>query len=225
MADASKIWRDIPYLANYDKDIDSWIEDFKNVIEIYNIEEPNRVFVWVKNAVEADIKNHLKSKRKSKNNSIKTSPYTKEIKKKLIDNPVPIITSAMKKNTIMKRKSNVNNLANTGTSNMIIDEERTNVKTSTNKNEDMEFKESKDPKNVSFNESIENFEDLQPPNNQTITTNNTNKLEYLDLSSINQPSIRNVKKVNKLNKINEILSSSKDDYPLTLKVFQSQRNT
>ena len=179
----------------------------------------------MKNAVEADIKNHLKSKRKSKNNSIKTSPYTKEIKKKLIDNPVPIITSAMKKNTIMKRKSNVNNLANTGTSNMIIDEERTNVKTSTNKNEDMEFKESKDPKNVSFNESIENFEDLQPPNNQTITTNNTNKLEYLDLSSINQPSIRNVKKVNKLNKMNEILSSSKDDYPLMLKVFQSQRNT
>jgi len=34
MADASKIRRDLPYLADYGKDIDPWIEDFKNIMEI-----------------------------------------------------------------------------------------------------------------------------------------------------------------------------------------------
>ena len=52
----------------------------------------------------------------------------------------------MKKNTIMKRKSNDNKLANSRTSNMIIGEEKTNVKLSTDKEEDMEFKENKDQK-------------------------------------------------------------------------------
>ena len=159
------------------------------------------------------------AQKKGKNNSIKISPYTKEIKKKLIDNPVPIITNAMKKNTIMKRKLNVNKLATTGTPDMIIDEGGTNVKLSTEKEEGKEFKENKDHKNVTFNESIEIFEDSQPPTNQTITNNNTNKLEYLDLSYINQPNIRNVKKANKLNKINEILSSNKDDIPINVKSY------
>jgi len=86
------------------------------------------------------------AQKKGKNNLIKTSPYTKEIKKKLIDNSVPIIKNAMKKNTIMKRKSNDNKLANSRTSNMIIGEEKTNVKLSTDKEEDMEFKENKDQK-------------------------------------------------------------------------------
>jgi len=125
----------------------------------------------------------------------------------------------MKKNTIMKRKLNVNKLATTGTSDMIIDEGGRNIKLSTEKEEDKEFKENKDHKNVTFNESIEIFEDSQAPNNQTITNNNTNKLEYLDLSYINQPNIRNVKKANKLNKINEILSSNKDDIPINVKIY------
>jgi len=84
MADASKIRRDLPYLANYGKDIDSWIEDFKNVMEIYNIEEPNRIFIWVKNAVEADIKNLLKSLCTTRNN-VKRFPSYKEIQRAIED--------------------------------------------------------------------------------------------------------------------------------------------
>jgi len=84
MADASKIRRDLPYLANYGKDIDSWIEDFKNIMEIYNIEEPNRIFIWVKNAVEADIKNLLKSLCTTRNN-VKRFPSYKEIQRAIED--------------------------------------------------------------------------------------------------------------------------------------------
>ncbi|ORX53746.1 hypothetical protein BCR36DRAFT_368778 [Piromyces finnis] len=78
MVDASKVKRDLPYLCDYGKDIDSWMEDFISVMEIHDIQEPERIFVWLKVAVEADIKNVLKSLCTTRNN-IKRYPNYREV--------------------------------------------------------------------------------------------------------------------------------------------------
>ena len=80
MVSVDKIKRDLPYLINYGKDIDSWIEDFSNIMEIYDITEPERIFVWFKIAVEADIRNELKKLVTSRNNE-KRYPGYKEVQK------------------------------------------------------------------------------------------------------------------------------------------------
>ena len=51
MVDASKVKRDLPYLYDYGKDIDTWIEDFKGVMEMHDIQDSSRIFVWLKIAV------------------------------------------------------------------------------------------------------------------------------------------------------------------------------
>jgi len=78
MVDASKIKRELPYLNDYGKDIDSWIEDFTNVMEMYDIQEPARIFVWLKISVDADVKSVLKSLVTTRNN-ITRYPNYKEV--------------------------------------------------------------------------------------------------------------------------------------------------
>jgi hypothetical protein len=84
MTDAIKIKRDLSYLVDYGKGIDSWMEEFKNIMEIYNREESSRIFIWMKNAVEADIKNHLKFLCTTRNN-VKRFPSFKEIPKAIVE--------------------------------------------------------------------------------------------------------------------------------------------
>ncbi|ORX59054.1 hypothetical protein BCR36DRAFT_408591 [Piromyces finnis] len=84
MVDATKVKRDLPYLCDYGKDIDSWMEDFISVMEIHDIQEPSRIFVWLKVAVEADIKNVLKSLCTSHNN-VKRYPTYKEVQSAIED--------------------------------------------------------------------------------------------------------------------------------------------
>lgn len=78
MVDAAKLKSDLPYLCDYGKDIDTWIEDFTSIMEMYNIQEPARIFVWLKISVEADIKNVLKSLVTTRNN-ITRYPNYKEV--------------------------------------------------------------------------------------------------------------------------------------------------
>ena len=78
MVDASKVKRDLPYLCDYGKDIDTWIEDFKGVMEMHDIQDSSRIFVWLKIAVEADLRNVLKSLVTTRNN-ITRYPNYKEV--------------------------------------------------------------------------------------------------------------------------------------------------
>jgi len=75
MIDASKIRREMPLLKEYGKDIDSWIDDFSRVMDVYNIQEPRIIFVWLKEAVEADVLNVIKSLCMTKNNVTRYPSY------------------------------------------------------------------------------------------------------------------------------------------------------
>ena len=61
MFDATKLQRKLPHLADYGKDVDSWMTDFVKIMELYDIMEPRRIFIWVKEAVEEDIQGALQS--------------------------------------------------------------------------------------------------------------------------------------------------------------------
>ena len=84
MSDASKIRREIPLLGEYGKDIDSWIEDFSRVMDVYNIQEPRMIFIWLKEAVEADVRNLIKSLCVMKNN-VTHYPNYKEVQAAIED--------------------------------------------------------------------------------------------------------------------------------------------
>jgi len=76
--DASKLQRAIPHLNDYGKDVDSWMEEFTRIMEIFNVDEPRRIFIWAKEAVDCDIKEVLNSLLVRKNNEIRYPKY-KEI--------------------------------------------------------------------------------------------------------------------------------------------------
>ncbi|ORX41864.1 hypothetical protein BCR36DRAFT_309628, partial [Piromyces finnis] len=76
--DASKLQRAIPQLNEYGKDVDSWMEEFSRIMEIYDITEPRRIFIWAKEAVDCDIKEVLNSLVKRRNNEMHY-PKFKEI--------------------------------------------------------------------------------------------------------------------------------------------------
>ena len=42
MFDATKLQKKLPYLADYGKDVDSWMTDFVKTMELYDIMEPRR---------------------------------------------------------------------------------------------------------------------------------------------------------------------------------------
>ena len=49
----------IPRLGNHDRDIESWAEDFQINMELAYIEEPKRIFSWVKECVQGRLKGIL----------------------------------------------------------------------------------------------------------------------------------------------------------------------
>jgi len=59
MFDATKLQKKLPHLADYGKDVESWMTEFVKVMELYDIMEPRRIFIWVKEAVEEDVKGAL----------------------------------------------------------------------------------------------------------------------------------------------------------------------
>jgi len=73
MVDASKLQKAIPHLSDYGKDVDSWMEDFSRIMEIYNVSKPRRIFIWAKEGVNCDIKGVLDSLFTRRNNEIKIS--------------------------------------------------------------------------------------------------------------------------------------------------------
>ena len=61
MFDANKLQKKLPHLADYGKDVESWMTEFVKVMELYDIMESRRIFTWVKEAVEEDVQGALNS--------------------------------------------------------------------------------------------------------------------------------------------------------------------
>ncbi|OUM70674.1 hypothetical protein PIROE2DRAFT_56711 [Piromyces sp. E2] len=78
MMDSSKLQKTIPHLNEYGKDMDSWMEEFNRVMEIFDVNELRRIFIWTKKVVDCDIKELINSLAKRRNNEIRY-PKTKEI--------------------------------------------------------------------------------------------------------------------------------------------------
>lgn len=78
MIDAAKLQKALPNLIDYGKDVDGWMHEFVRVMELYDVVEPRRIFVWAKEAVEEDMHGALNS-LKSKNGNEVRYPSFKEI--------------------------------------------------------------------------------------------------------------------------------------------------
>jgi len=55
MINAAKLQKALPNLIDYGKDVDGWMHEFVRVMELYDVVEPRRIFVWAKEAVEEDM--------------------------------------------------------------------------------------------------------------------------------------------------------------------------
>ncbi|OUM56113.1 hypothetical protein PIROE2DRAFT_65719 [Piromyces sp. E2] len=81
--DVQKLLRDLPMLINYGNDIDAWLNKFQTIMEKWNINKPERKFVFIKQCVEDDIRMII-DKLKSKN-EIESYPTMDEIKTAIED--------------------------------------------------------------------------------------------------------------------------------------------
>ncbi|ORX42737.1 hypothetical protein BCR36DRAFT_361965 [Piromyces finnis] len=46
----------LPLLDNFGKDIDNWIQEFSEIMEMYEIISPRRIFTFIKECVNEDVK-------------------------------------------------------------------------------------------------------------------------------------------------------------------------
>jgi len=84
MIDAEKLQKALPRLIDYGKDVDSWIYDFVRIMELYDVTEPRRIFVWAKEAVEEDMHGALNALKTREGNTAKY-PNFKQIQKAIED--------------------------------------------------------------------------------------------------------------------------------------------
>ena len=78
MIDAEKLQRVLPRLNDYDKDVDTWISDLAKTLELYDIVEPRKIFIWVLEATDEDVHGDLNSLKVKKGNEVKY-PSLKQI--------------------------------------------------------------------------------------------------------------------------------------------------
>ncbi|ORX76275.1 hypothetical protein BCR32DRAFT_284337 [Anaeromyces robustus] len=84
MFDATKLQKALPLLSDYGKDVDSWMYEFSKTMELYDVLELRRIFVWAKETVEEDIQGVLNSLRTRSGNEIRY-PGLKEIQATIED--------------------------------------------------------------------------------------------------------------------------------------------
>lgn len=70
--DITALLKDLPLLINFDNDINSWLKEFQNVMNLYNINKQERQFVYLKQCVEEEIKSVLNNLIKKNNREYPT---------------------------------------------------------------------------------------------------------------------------------------------------------
>jgi len=76
--DSLKIYKVLPLLDDYDNNVVDWIEDLRNLMRVCNIKDPERIFTWACEAVDANTKAALRRLTDKKNN---VYPSLKDIQK------------------------------------------------------------------------------------------------------------------------------------------------
>ncbi|KAG4090816.1 hypothetical protein H8356DRAFT_1052727 [Neocallimastix lanati (nom. inval.)] len=76
--DIYKLLRNLPLLKNYGKDVDLWIHDFEEVMDLWDIQNPKRRLIFMQECVDYALKEVLKSIEENGEN--KTYPSTQIIK-------------------------------------------------------------------------------------------------------------------------------------------------
>ncbi|KAG4097164.1 hypothetical protein H8356DRAFT_1041605 [Neocallimastix lanati (nom. inval.)] len=79
--DICELLRSLPLLKNYGKDVDLWIYDFEEVMDLWDIQNPKRRFVFMKECVDYALKEVLKSIEENGEN--KTYPSIQIIKEEI----------------------------------------------------------------------------------------------------------------------------------------------
>ncbi|KAL6608352.1 hypothetical protein U3516DRAFT_554388 [Neocallimastix sp. 'constans'] len=79
--DICELLRSLPLLKNYGKDVDLWIYDFEEVMDLWDIQNPKRLFVFMKECVDYALKEVLKSIEENGEN--KTYPSIQIIKEEI----------------------------------------------------------------------------------------------------------------------------------------------
>eukprot|EP00833_Pecoramyces_ruminatium_P012183 jgi/Orpsp1_1/1186215/evm.model.d7180000048949.1 len=57
--DVSKVIKSLPLLKNYGKDVDAWTREFIRVMDLWDIMEPKRRFIFLKLCIEEDIQDRI----------------------------------------------------------------------------------------------------------------------------------------------------------------------
>eukprot|EP00833_Pecoramyces_ruminatium_P018560 jgi/Orpsp1_1/1192592/evm.model.d7180000094479.1 len=76
--DVSKVIKSLPLLKNYGKDVDAWTREFIRVMDLWDIMEPKRRFIFLKLCIEEDIQDRIEHLKMGKNDAY--YPSIKEIK-------------------------------------------------------------------------------------------------------------------------------------------------
>ncbi|ORY07696.1 hypothetical protein LY90DRAFT_678269 [Neocallimastix californiae] len=76
--DIYKLLRNLPLLKNYGKDVDLWIHDFEEVMDLWDIQNPKRRLIFMQECMDYALKEVLKSIEENGEN--KTYPSTQIIK-------------------------------------------------------------------------------------------------------------------------------------------------
>ncbi|KAG4103945.1 hypothetical protein H8356DRAFT_1029871 [Neocallimastix lanati (nom. inval.)] len=79
--DICELLRSLPLLKNYGKDVDLWIYDFEEVMDLWDIQNPKRRFVFMKECMDYALKEVLKSIEENGEN--KTYPSIQIIKEEI----------------------------------------------------------------------------------------------------------------------------------------------
>jgi len=59
--DICKLLRSLPLLKNYGKDVDLWIHEFEEVMDLWDIQNPKRRLIFMRECVDYSLKEVIKS--------------------------------------------------------------------------------------------------------------------------------------------------------------------
>ncbi|KAL6635507.1 hypothetical protein U3516DRAFT_860726 [Neocallimastix sp. 'constans'] len=79
--DICKLLRSLPLLKNYGKDVDLWIHEFEEVMDLWDIQNPKRRLIFMRECVDYSLKEVIKSIEKKSEN--KPYPSTQIIKEEI----------------------------------------------------------------------------------------------------------------------------------------------
>jgi len=81
--DVMKIVKSLPLLKDYGKDVDAWLRDFEKLMKLWDINKPERQFIFIKECVNPEIQNVIDELKEE--NEEMCCPSLKEIKSAIED--------------------------------------------------------------------------------------------------------------------------------------------